>query len=219
MSVSNSHVEVQLEAVVDGLVARTGGAVRRHELRAMVLAAYEELAADAKVTTFLPVLAGRLALRQVTQQGLADPSVLEEMPTIVVVGQSNAGRSQSAAALLRFYAPGRFEVESAGIEPAGTVEPMLVEMMGEVGAELTDPPQGVTSELIAAATHVVAIGDPAPEIGVGSADAHVWVVSEPPMDSATAVLEMLRQIESHVRSFLVSVDPGHELHDSLFGDE
>ncbi len=219
MTDSNSHVEVQLEAVVDGLVAHTGGTVRRHDLRAMVFSAYEDLARDAKVTTFLPVLAGRAALRQVEQQGLADPERLQDIPAIVVIGESNAARSQSAAAMLRFYAPGRFTVQSAGVDPSGVVDPMVVQMMGEVGAELTDTPQEVTPELLSAASHVISIGDPAPEVGEGSVAALRWQIAEPSLDSATEVLDMLRQIDSRVRDFLLAEDPGHELHDPLFLSE
>lgn len=217
--VQDSHVEVQLEAVVDGLVAHTGGKVRRHDLRAMVFSAYADLARDAKVTTYLPVLAGRAALRQVEQQGLAAADRQRDIPAIVVIGESNAARSQSAAAMLRFYAPGRFTVQSAGVDPLGVVDPMVVQMMGEVGAELTDAPQEVTPGLLRDASHVIAIGDPAPKLGDDSIAVLEWQIAEPSLDSATEVLDMLRQIDTRVRDFLLAEDPDHELHDPLFVSE
>ncbi len=48
----------------------------------------------------------------------------------------NSARSQMAEAFLREFAGDRFEVESAGLEP-GTLNPLVVKAMGEVGMDIS----------------------------------------------------------------------------------
>jgi arsenate reductase len=48
----------------------------------------------------------------------------------------NSARSQMAEAFLRKFAGDQFEVESAGLEP-GTLNPLMVKAMGEVGMDLS----------------------------------------------------------------------------------
>jgi arsenate reductase len=55
----------------------------------------------------------------------------------------NSARSQMAEAFLKRYGGDAFEVESAGLEP-GTLNPNVVEVMKEIGIDLTGKPtQGV----------------------------------------------------------------------------
>jgi arsenate reductase len=49
----------------------------------------------------------------------------------------NAGRSQMAAGWLRHLAGDRVEVRSAGSAPAGSVNPVAVAAMAEVGIDIT----------------------------------------------------------------------------------
>ena len=56
----------------------------------------------------------------------------------------NSGRSQIAEAYLSRLGGDRFRVESAGLEPADRVHPLVVEVMKEEGIDLSDKkPQSV----------------------------------------------------------------------------
>lgn len=55
---------------------------------------------------------------------------------ILFVCIHNSARSQMAEAFLKKYGDDIFEVESAGLEPAA-INPNVVEVMGEVGIDLT----------------------------------------------------------------------------------
>jgi arsenate reductase len=57
-------------------------------------------------------------------------------PTVLFVCVHNAGRSQMAAGWLRHLAGDRVEVLSAGSAPAGTINPVAVEAMAEVGIDI-----------------------------------------------------------------------------------
>lgn len=213
------HVASQLEGVVDGLVAHTGGTLHRHELRELVFNNYADLAANAKVTTFLPVLAGNMTLSQVEQSAAARSAAGEApLPSLLVLDEHNSTRSQAAAALLRFYAPGRFRVSSGGLKPSPALNPALPTAMGEVGLELTDPPRQAEPDEIAAADYVIAIGadgidwdDPAP-------NTVRWPIPDPDPTDQQAVVAALTRVDASVRQFLRSVDPDHELHPPVLAD-
>lgn len=205
----------RLENVVDGLVAHTQGTVHRHDLRDLVVANYTDLAAKAKVTTFLPVLAGNLALDQIEAEQDQGSDRVGGLPSILVLDEHNSTRSQAACALIKFYAPGRFQVASAGLKPNGALNPALTTELGEVGWELTDSPTRVTPEQIADADYVIAIGtdgvdwdDPAPNTAR-------WAIAEAGSTPDRSVHEVLVEVDSHVRAFLRSIDPDHDLHPAV----
>jgi arsenate reductase len=56
---------------------------------------------------------------------------------VLFVCVQNAGRSQMAEALFRLAASGRHEARSAGSNPAASVHPEVVEVMRELGVNLT----------------------------------------------------------------------------------
>lgn len=59
-------------------------------------------------------------------------------PKILIICQHNSGRSQIAEAYLRKFAGDRLEVESAGLEPAPAVNPLVTEVMQEEGIDLSE---------------------------------------------------------------------------------
>jgi arsenate reductase len=81
------------------------------------------------------------------------------MATVLFVCLHNAGRSQMSAALLQRQAAGRHTALSAGTTPAEHVHPEVVEVMRELGIDLSDRrPQLLTRELAEQADMVVTMG-------------------------------------------------------------
>jgi arsenate reductase len=62
---------------------------------------------------------------------------MEPRRKILFICQYNSGRSQIAEAYLRKFAGEHFSVESAGLEPAEAVNPLVVEVMKEEGLDLS----------------------------------------------------------------------------------
>lgn len=58
------------------------------------------------------------------------------MDRVLFVCVHNSARSQMAEAFLKKYGAGRFEVESAGLEP-GVLNPVVVAAMQEVGIDIS----------------------------------------------------------------------------------
>jgi protein-tyrosine-phosphatase len=83
------------------------------------------------------------------------------MAHVLFVCLHNAGRSQMSQALFEPAAAGRHTSESAGsiAEPGGHVHPEVVDVMNELGIDLSDrKPQRLTDDLAARADVLVTMG-------------------------------------------------------------
>jgi arsenate reductase (thioredoxin) len=112
------------------------------------------------------------------------------MATVLFVCLHNAGRSQMSQALFERAATGRHTALSAGTTPAEHVHPEVVEVMHELGIDLSDhQPQLLTRELAEQADLIVTMGcgDECPYIpGKRYVD---WDLSDPkgrPLDEVRA---------------------------------
>ncbi|MFI6579203.1 arsenate reductase ArsC [Nocardiopsis sp. NPDC050513] len=84
---------------------------------------------------------------------------MADAPSVLFVCVHNAGRSQMAAAWLRHLAGDRVEVRSAGSAPAETINPAVVEAMGEVGIDVTDQkPKVLTADAVEASDVCITMG-------------------------------------------------------------
>jgi arsenate reductase (thioredoxin) len=80
-------------------------------------------------------------------------------PEVLFVCVHNAGRSQMAAGLLAKYAGERVVVRSAGSTPADEINPAVVEVMREVGVDLSrEFPKPLSNEAVQAADVVITMG-------------------------------------------------------------
>jgi arsenate reductase (thioredoxin) len=81
------------------------------------------------------------------------------MAHVLFVCLHNAGRSQMSRALFERAAEGRHSADSAGTTPAEHVHPEVIEVMGEIGIDLSDRvPQRLTTALGKDADVVVTMG-------------------------------------------------------------
>ena len=81
------------------------------------------------------------------------------LPEVLFVCTHNAGRSQMAAALLDHQAAGRVRVTSAGSQPAGQLNPAVVQAMAEIGLDISrEFPKPLTTDKVRAADVVVTMG-------------------------------------------------------------
>ena len=81
------------------------------------------------------------------------------MATVLFVCLHNAGRSQMSQALFQRSAGDRHHALSAGTTPGDRVHPEVVEVMHELGIDISDRhPQLLTRELAAQADVVVTMG-------------------------------------------------------------
>ena len=129
------------------------------------------------------------------------------MASVLFVCLQNAGRSQMSRALFERAAGGRHASQSAGTTPAERVHPEVVEVMRELGLDLSDRrPQRLTTELAQRADVVVTMGcgDACPYIpGKRYVD---WDLRDPaglPLDEVRAIRD---EIATRVRGLLRELD-------------
>jgi len=128
---------------------------------------------------------------------------MSDIPQVLFVCVHNAGRSQMAAALLDRYAEGRVLVRSAGSAPADTLNPAVVEVMREIGIDLTaEHPKVLTTEAVEASDVVINMGcgDTCPVFpGKRYLD---WILDDPAGLPVEQVRPIRDEIDQRVRDLL-----------------
>jgi arsenate reductase (thioredoxin) len=129
-------------------------------------------------------------------------------PLVLFVCVHNAGRSQIAAALLEHHAAGRVRVRSAGSSPADRLNPAVLEVMGELGLDLSERvPSRLTDNTVLAADVVITMGcgDACPVYpGKRYLD---WALDDPAGLSAEQVRPIRDEIDRRVRALLAELFP------------
>jgi arsenate reductase len=129
------------------------------------------------------------------------------MTRVLFVCLHNAGRSQISKALFDRAAEGRHESESAGTEPGERVHPEVVEVMNEIGLDLSGrTPRMLTNELAEWADVVVTMGcgDACPYIpGKRYLD---WDLPDPKGRPVEEVRALRDDIERRVTDLVREVD-------------
>src|ERR671913_611550 len=86
----------------------------------------------------------------------------KELPndkTVLFVCVENAGRSQMAEGFFRRYAPRGYLTLSAGTKPSGDINPLAIEVMNEVGIDISNQKsKEITEDMMRNSTKIVNMG-------------------------------------------------------------
>lgn len=83
-----------------------------------------------------------------------------DTPSVLFVCNTNGGKSQLAAALLRRAAGDAVSVASAGLVPAHHINELAASVVEEVGADMrAEVPTALTEEALRAADRVIIVGE------------------------------------------------------------
>jgi protein-tyrosine-phosphatase len=130
------------------------------------------------------------------------------VPEVLFVCVHNAGRSQMAAALLDRRAGGAVHVRSAGSEPSDRLNPAVVEVMTEIGLDVSKEfPKPLTDDVVRAADVVITMGcgDACPFYpGKRYLD---WDLEDPAGKSLATVRRIRDEIDRRVQSLLREIAP------------
>jgi len=128
---------------------------------------------------------------------------VREKPEVLFVCVHNAGRSQMAAALLDHHAGELVRVRSAGSAPAEEINPAVVEVMAEIGIDLSKEfPRPLTDQAVRKADAVITMGcaDACPIYpGKRYLD---WDLPDPAGRSVDEIRPIRDEINRRVRSLL-----------------
>jgi arsenate reductase (thioredoxin) len=149
---------LHVEKAVDSLVEEFGELQSRETIQRVMDDSLAQLAGDAQVDDFVPTLAHRFTRERLKALGkVLGPE--SELPYVVFVGLGDTGRGQMAAALLRHRSEGSIVAHSAGSAAQGVIDPAVVEVMNEIGVDLTEAyAKPLSPEVLEAADIVVTMG-------------------------------------------------------------
>lgn len=130
------------------------------------------------------------------------------MKKILFVCVENAGRSQMAEAFFKKYLPSGFQPISAGTKPALKVNPIVVQVMKEVGIDIEyNSPQSISQQIIDEAEITVNMGcmdkESCPALFLKNVND--WQIQDPKGKTVEEVREIRDQIEQKVKDFIVNV--------------
>jgi arsenate reductase len=130
----------------------------------------------------------------------------ERAPGVLFLCVHNAGRSQMAAGWLRHLGGDRVRVYSGGSEPASALNPAAVEVMAEVGVDLTDQVPRRWSDAVLDEVDVVVTmgcGDACPVLaGKRYED---WALDDPAGQPVDAVRPIRDEIRRRVEALMASL--------------
>jgi arsenate reductase (thioredoxin) len=133
---------------------------------------------------------------------------VKEMPEVLFVCVHNSGRSQMAAGLVKLRSQGRIHVRSAGSDPGEQINPAVIEVMGELGVDMSEEfPKPLTDEVVAAADAVITMGcgDACPIYpGKKYED---WKLDDPAGQDVDTVRRIRDELDTHVRKLIAELLP------------
>ncbi|MDI9884746.1 arsenate reductase ArsC [Streptomyces sp. HNM0645] len=134
---------------------------------------------------------------------------MAEKPSVLFVCVHNAGRSQMAAGWLSHLAGDRIEVRSAGSAPADQVNPAAVEVMREVGIDISaETPKILTVDAVRESDVCITMGcgDTCPVFpGKRYLD---WTLEDPAGQGVGAVRPIRDEIRKLVEGLIEELAPG-----------
>jgi protein-tyrosine-phosphatase len=128
------------------------------------------------------------------------PKLTKERPEVLFVCVHNAGRSQMAAGLLKLRSDGRIHVRSAGSAPGEEINPAVIEVMNELGVDMSEAfPKPLTDEVVQASDVVITMGcGDACRIYPGKRYED-WELDDPAGQDAQTVRRIRDQIDGRVQ--------------------
>jgi len=130
------------------------------------------------------------------------------MKKILFVCVENAGRSQMAEAFFKKYLPSGFQPISAGTKPVVKINPIVIQVMKEVGIDIeNNSPQNISQQMIDEAEITVNMGcmdkESCPALFLK--DVEDWQIQDPKGKSIEEVRVIRDQIEQKVKEFIISM--------------
>ena len=130
------------------------------------------------------------------------------MTKVLFVCVENAGRSQMAEAFFKKYAADSFDVTSAGTTPSSQLNPIVVQVMKEVGIDLTQQsPKLLSDNMINDSEKTINMGcmdkESCPALFVN--DILDWNIEDPKEKTIEQVRLIRDDIKSKVLQFIESL--------------
>ncbi len=202
--VTQHHVNQAAEALAGEFKG-----VFSEETIARYIAESLDLLGGARINVYVPVLAHRFARERLRALAQAEGTLVKEQPEVLFVCVHNAGRSQIAAGLVKLRSEGRVHVRSAGSAPGDEINPAVIQVMSEIGVDMTEEfPKPLTDEVVRAADVVITMGcgDACPIYpGKRYED---WELEDPAGENVETVRRIRDEIDRRVQRLIAELEEG-----------
>jgi len=134
---------------------------------------------------------------------------VDERENVLFVCVENAGRSQMAEAFFKKYASKKFNVISAGTTPSSQLNPVVIQVMKEIGIDMnTLQPKLLSNSMIENSSKTVNMGcmdkESCPSLFVK--DVLDWDISDPKEKPIDEVQKIRDQIKDEVMNLIHSLE-------------
>jgi len=128
---------------------------------------------------------------------------------VLFVCIENAGRSQMAEAFFKKFTENKFNVISAGTTPSPKLNPIVIEVMKEIGIDMTDKsPKTLSNSMISSSFKTVNMGcmdkKSCPALFVK--DVIDWDIPDPKEKTIDQVRDIRDQIENEVLNLIATIN-------------
>lgn len=130
--------------------------------------------------------------------------------TILFVCVGNSGRSKMAEAIFNKLKPDGFRAISAGTKPATEINPLVVQVLREIGIDASNAkPKPVSPEMIAEAEKVVTMGCEASDFCPARFLSRIedWQIEDPKGKTLDEMRSIRDTIHERVRELLRQLQP------------
>ena len=196
-----------LESAAKNLATEFSGTFGVETIEQFLVSSYDQFAANARISTYLPLMAERFARQRLKALAKVEGHSDDGVPVVLFLCVHNAGRSQMALGWFNHLAGDRAIGWSGGSEPGSEINPSAVAAMAEVGIDIAQEyPKPWTAEIAQAASVIVTMG-------CGDACGFYpgtryedWELEDPAGQGVDAVRPIRDDIEQRVRALLASLD-------------
>jgi arsenate reductase len=199
--------QLALKTAASNLRRQFDGTFGVETIERFLHSSYDEFAARAVVTNYLPLLAERFARQRLRALAKVEGKHDSGVPVVLFLCTHNAGRSQMALGFFTHFAGDHAVAWSGGSDPAGRINPSAIAAMDERGIDISgEYPKPWTDEIVRAADVVITMGcgDACPVFpGRRYED---WDIGDPAGKDVEDVRPIRDEIERRVRRLMASLE-------------
>ena len=134
---------------------------------------------------------------------------MSEAKKILFVCVENAGRSQIAEGFFRKYAKPSYQPISAGTQPVSEISPLVIEVMNEIGIDISKQiPKTLSEEMIKHSFKIVNMGcmdeESCPALFLNNVID--WAILDPKGKSIDMVREIRDEIEKKIKELVTDLE-------------
>jgi arsenate reductase (thioredoxin) len=193
-----------IDEMVNTLCEEFGERVERVRIEELMADSIRQLAGEARVEEFLPVLAYRFTRERLTSLGRTPGTGWD----VVFVSLSGGGRGQIAAALTSALSEGKVTPHAAGTSRHGVLDRKVEMVIRELGLDTSEVfVRPVSNDILRSADVVVTLGHSVGRVEIPEGVKHQdWRVGDPTGATLEEVRRVRDDLERRVRALLAELE-------------